>query len=418
MLRQAESTSHAKLTRAHIDHLAEPFPLDASEAEVRKWAQLKLDTLPDIPATRVAVIHRLTDFQNVRDPEALVTRLVDGKVVPASGLPPLGRLLSVVSAPIEWTVRDLMQAGEVGLILGTGEAAKSTWLLYVLICIALGQPVLGRYEVRQGPVALFSGEDGIRRIQMRAKAICAGFGWKWEEVDAALFGLARAGVLLEDQAWSDHLLRELTDIQPAAIGFDPLRDLTLAREAANEEIQPAIRLFRSLAELDSEPTVAVVHHTGYTSGDRPAADHGRGWSSLSRAARYICNLSAEPKRDGQPLRVHVGISKNNDLGYREPFGFELSVSTREDSHVWETARLTYRRQDELRKSTAHAVMLDVICEKPGMTTNKMYGEVSKRMKVDPLNLKSVRNDLEDEDLIRFKSGTNRSKLWYPTETSK
>ena len=119
--------------------------------------------------------------------------------------------------------------------------------------------------------------------------------------------------------------------------------------------------------------------------------------------------------DGQPTRVHVTLSRNNDLGYVEPFGFELQVHADPETHAWQTARLTYQKQSSMLRTVVHAAWLEVLKESPGITTNKAEAMVEERTGVKSTKQRTVRRELEEQGLIAFEVGTNKSKHWTLVE---
>jgi hypothetical protein len=345
----------------------------------------------------------------------------EADIKPAQGLPPLGPLISGESLKVEFTVDPWMQRGEYGVGVGTGDCAKSSYFYYTALCLALDHPILGRYAVRPGPVVILSGEDGVARIRMRMRAIARGHGWSWADADDHIVGLARAGVVLEDPAWQRHLSREIAAVQPTMVLFDPLRLLTYAKEGRNEDMVPIIHWLHELGEIDSRPTMPIVHHTGFNTAneDRGEADWGRAWSTLSRDARYVLNFIGGVKAKGEPTRVTVKLVKGNDTGYVPPFGFALHVNADED-HQWTTARFEYQSGDRLMMDDMHRALLHVMHEEPGLTGNQRNakaGEWLKKqgVKFDRTLWKTRSDELLDAGKCHYEKGPNRSQLWYPSE---
>jgi hypothetical protein len=354
--------------------------------------------------------------------DVLDRRVLDRSSTSADhSLPPLQRLISGEEQKIEWTVDPLMQAGEYGVIVGTGDSAKSTFMYYVALCLALDKPVLGRFAIRPGPVVLLSGEDGVARIRMRMRALCRGHGWSWADADDHILGLARANVVLEDPTWQRHLLREIHAVQPSLVLADPLRLLTYAKEGRNEDMVPIIHWLHRLADFDSMPTLPIVHHTGFSTAneDRAEADWGRAWSTLSRDARFVLNFTGGVKAKGEPTRVTVKLVKGNDTGYVPPFGFALHVHA-DDDHRWLSARFEYQTGEQLTMDDMHRALLHVMRETPGLTTNARNAAASdwlkkQGVKADRTLWKTRSDELLDAGKSSFESGPNRSQLWRATE---
>ncbi|MDT8342153.1 MAG: AAA family ATPase [Longimicrobiales bacterium] len=290
-------------------------------------------------------------------------------------LPDPQPLFSYPAEELEWVVERLVQAGELGQIVGGDGSMKSTFALYMALCIAGGHPVLGRFTVKEGPVLYVSEEDGIARLQTRGKALCRGHGWSWADVNDRLHALIRQGVLLEDEAWQAHLIAHAQRLGVVAVVFDPLRDLTLAEENSNTQAAPLTRFFRRLNELPSRPAVIVLHHFGKagTGENRKAiGERPRGASALKAACRFMLALQ---KRDGS---VSISLLKHTDTDGWDGFGFTYRITEREGKRgTWDTACLEYSEAAAIDERADVEAVVQVVTANPGQAKRRVRDGVVK-----------------------------------------
>ena len=182
----------------------------------------------------------------------------------------------------QWLVRDLILSGKVGTIVGSGGSAKTTLLIHLMHCIALGEPWFGFGIDRPGSSVLLSGEDDqedldgasaellldrieglpqaerdritdlirqrVRLISLRG--VCPTFIAKAGNV----FGETNAPRQLVEA------LRGITDLR--LVLPDTLRRFAQASSNDEEAMGKAIKGGEILSEmLPTRPTVAFPHHT-------------------------------------------------------------------------------------------------------------------------------------------------------------
>jgi len=136
--------------------------------------------------------------------------------------------------------------------------------------IASGRPFLGRYEVQQGPVIMFSPEgnrqefhDRVRQIDERMDLDPNELPLKFIEDIPQLY--------LDDRDHQEYLMAAIKEIHPALVIFDPLEKSLRGGFLRDEEVKPATD-FMNLVRSKFGCSFMVAHHTNR--GDAKT-DHGR-----------------------------------------------------------------------------------------------------------------------------------------------
>ena len=94
---------------------------------------------------------------------------------------------TAISAP-EVPRQEQIAAGDYGMFAAEFKAGKTWAMTDLAVSVASGTPWLGIFEVeRPGPVLLFAGEGGARKIARRFRAVCESRGLR--PVNAADPGL-------------------------------------------------------------------------------------------------------------------------------------------------------------------------------------------------------------------------------------
>ncbi|MES2136186.1 MAG: AAA family ATPase, partial [Pseudomonadota bacterium] len=95
--------------------------------------------------------------------------------------------------PLEWAVENTFLSETVGLISGNGGAGKSTLMMQLATCAALGLPWLG-LKVKPARALMLACEDDRRIVRLRQRWINRALGYDMADVlDAGLDVIPRAG---------------------------------------------------------------------------------------------------------------------------------------------------------------------------------------------------------------------------------
>jgi len=204
-------------------------------------------------------------------------------------------------APPDWIIQDVIAAGNVVVVVGE-PGSKKTWLLLDAgVCVASGEPWLGK-PTKQMTVLLIDEESGVNRLNRRLGAIM-----KAHDADerlplayACMSGLS----LLENDA-ADRLVHY---IQTAGAGFvviDALADVMLGGdENAVKDVQRVFYNLRRAAERTGA-AIVVIHHTS-------KAGNYRGSSAIKGAVDLMLMVESKPKSPN----IDIATQKSRDT---EPF---------------------------------------------------------------------------------------------------
>ena len=79
--------------------------------------------------------------------------------------------LATLVAQVRWAVEGLIQAAKVGVLVAAGGTGKTTLLLYMMVCIALGRLFLG-CAVKQGSSLLLTNDDPQEDMNVALALVC------------------------------------------------------------------------------------------------------------------------------------------------------------------------------------------------------------------------------------------------------
>jgi hypothetical protein len=253
-------------------------------------------------------------------PLATVAPVLQGDVaapllpVPPAHVPPF-KLVSVAdlwtrpAAPQAWVWGHYIPAAHVTLLAGHGGSRKSSLMLRLAACVALGVPFLAQ-QTTQGRVCVFSAEDPGELVRLRLARICrdlsadpAALAQGLDVLDAtdaspALFsetraGGVRAGVLT---ATYDALRQHVEATRPALLIVDNASDAF----DADEINRAAVRAFiRSLALLVREwgGAVLLLAHVDKATAKAPKGmgnsegySGSSAWHNSARSRLYLAEV--------------------------------------------------------------------------------------------------------------------------------
>jgi AAA domain len=216
--------------------------------------------------------------------------------------------------PTPFLVEGLIVAQAIVAMVGRWKTTKSYGLLYLLMCIALGEPAWGLTTGNPSTIVYVCEESGRAALWRRLDALCRGYAYDPERLRERLYVAANARARLDDPGWQAELLGIGRDLQPAFFGFDPLARMKAAarEENAQKDMAPVIEYLRELRD-ETNAGVGVVHHTGHT------GDHMRGTSDLETA----WETKLKWKRDGQSPEITI-TSEHREADDGPPIRYRIS----------------------------------------------------------------------------------------------
>ena len=171
------------------------------------------------------------------------------------GLVSLGDVLSLPDEAVSWLVEDTLPAGGLGALTAKPKAGKSTLARCLALCVARGQPWIGKV-VAQGSVIYLALEEKRGEVKKHFQSMGA--------------TLSEPVHLCFNQAPADAFARlehDVERVRPSLVIIDPLFRFTRVADANDyaqmtTALEPLLRLSR-----DSGVCVLFTHHS----------NKGRGW---------------------------------------------------------------------------------------------------------------------------------------------
>ena len=214
----------------------------------------------------------------------------------------------------QWLMGHWLLRGEVTAIIAPGGTGKSTIGNTVALCLASGQPLLGK-PLHRGPQAvwIFNLEDGTDELERQMSAACAYHGIGPDDCGDRLHldsGLVqplctasedRDGFTLAENVFAQ-LAATIRERHIATVIVDPFVSSHTVRESSNEAIDAIAKRWKRLAQ-ETGCAVVLVHHTRKLGGREVTAEDGRGAVALRDAARVVLPLNPICDKEAEELGI-------------------------------------------------------------------------------------------------------------------
>ncbi len=214
----------------------------------------------------------------------------------------------------EWLIGHWLLRGEVTALIAPGGTGKSTIGNTIALCLASGQPLLGK-PMHRGPQAawIFNLEDGSDELERQLSAACAYHGIVPEDCGNRLHldsGLIqplctasedRDGFMLQEDVFAQ-LAGTIRERRIATVILDPFVSSHAVRENSNEAIDAIAKRWKRLAQ-ETGCAVVLVHHTRKLGGRAVTAEDGRGAVALRDAARIVLTLNPMGDKEADELGI-------------------------------------------------------------------------------------------------------------------
>lgn len=214
----------------------------------------------------------------------------------------------------KWLVEGVIAEGELTMLFGESGIGKSFASLDLALCVASGQPWLGR-DVVQGLVVYLPSE-GFDGLQARIRAWCAHKGMM--TTDGVSFQIGEHEIALNDPADFAELEGELDAIRPdpKLIVIDTLTGMTKGLDQNSAKDMAAFADTCKMLKLMTGAAVLVVHHSGHKDKGRSkgavdfwaACDRVLGMSRVGRDG--VLSIKCAKSRNGEPFDdIHVRLQQ-------------------------------------------------------------------------------------------------------------
>lgn len=179
--------------------------------------------------------------------------------------------------PVRYLVDGLIPCDSISLTSGLSGTWKSWWTDYIGICVALGRPVLGRFETQKCNVLFIVLEGGEREHQRRMKALLKGASLPESFIRTMPMYHMNHPVTINRDTDFEELEFVVKELKPGLVIVDNIRLFVSGDENSSEfsrELQT--RIFQLQAAQPS--SWHLIHHGGKmtplrgTSGLRDIAD--------------------------------------------------------------------------------------------------------------------------------------------------
>jgi RecA-family ATPase len=229
--------------------------------------------------------------------------------------------LDTVPTEVAWVVQGLVPQGKVGALVAAGGTGKTTLLLTMFACIALGRPFLGR-DTAMGTCVLLSADDPQEDLEAALALVCKSMqlskldrehvAWKVRVISLQGFAGTKtftrtAGGSIEPTGLDAFIVQALVGITDlVCVAIDTLRQFAGGSSNDEQVIKLVVEGCTSVAAaLDC--TVVLPHHTGKQNYRDGIADmySGTGSAALGDNCRFVLVLQSTtwPDIEGQVART-------------------------------------------------------------------------------------------------------------------
>lgn len=187
----------------------------------------------------------------------------------------LGELISEVDAmpPPSYLVEGIIPQGDYGVMSADPKTGKTFLVMDLALSVASGTAWVGRFNVTNtGPVLIFVGEGGKRKIVRRMRAIARHKGIPDHQLLALPIDVSERAPKLMDQEHVDELTEKVLNLRPKLVIIDPLYlAMSGANAASLSEMGSLLEKAQHVAQSVGASLI-ISHHNKKGSGDTHTED--------------------------------------------------------------------------------------------------------------------------------------------------
>lgn len=232
--------------------------------------------------------------------------------------------------PIKWTVEGLgIAPGGVTVVGGAGYGGKTMAMQELVLSVASGRPVFGKFPVEQGRAVHLDFEQGRRVTQERYQRLAKSKG-----IDLASLPPGALGVCClpkkqfkNDKASEEAMVRICTDAKVCVI--DAFRGAFPDADENSSAVRGCIDMLQRVSDRTGCSIIVVAHSNKPREGV-DVRNSLRGSGAIFDAAQTVYMFEGVP---GKSTRVHC--TKDRVLGMtRETFGLRVTDQSKDDNARW------------------------------------------------------------------------------------
>lgn len=205
--------------------------------------------------------------------------------------------------PVGWLVRSLFPADAHGVLAAEQKAGKTWANLDLVVSVASGTPWLDHLPVEtQGPVLVFLGEGGMRKMKRRLDAICDARGLRLADLPIRFcFRVPHLTAVAHLAALSE----EVEEHRPALVVIDPLYLAARGAKASQlNEMGEHLENVQRVAQSHGAALI-IIHHWNKT-GEGKGAKRMTGTGG-AEWGRVLISMSIRTKSTDKTTRATTAI---------------------------------------------------------------------------------------------------------------
>lgn len=198
--------------------------------------------------------------------------------------------------PINKVVENLLNAGSVSLFFGEPGSKKTSSILSLAVCVALGKPWVG-FATQAVKVLVIDEENGENRIALRLAAAIRG---ELGDASTQIEFISLAGFKLDQPTDVQEIEKLVRERGIGLVIIDALAEIMDGDENSKQDVQPVLSAIRKIAET-TLAAIILIHHS-----NRNGAYRG------SSAIKGSIDLMVQVESDNGSNLVHFRTVKNRD----------------------------------------------------------------------------------------------------------
>lgn len=302
---------------------------------------------------------------------------------------------------MDFIIRDLLGAGQFGILAAEPQAGKTWLLLHAAICLALGQPFLGEFSVpKRGPVVFISQDDQDSDLRDKLSQLLCGIGIAGIP---DFYIIPNCGFNVASKEFED-LLVKFRAIRPIAVFIDTYRLIHTFEENDATAMTYVNTLLQQIS-THSGAAVMCAHHLRKPSREAMggAIHRIRGSSAEVADAKVVWSIASEVSAYPPPVlerKTRFDIPKFKG-GFNMP-GFWYKLILNAENH---SAIITYDEKAGKERETVEMEILLLLGNGQRHKIHEVMARAQSACKVSDRWVRGVLKGLIDsQKIVQFGKG--------------